>query len=154
MREECVLWNFLWGASGITPACAGRIGFDFVIVPQIEDHPRMCGKNPAQKYMCFREEGSPPHVREELACLSLAAAQLGITPACAGRIRGAFLLLPFFKDHPRMCGKNRFRTGDVTDVWGSPPRMREESGNSIFGEITFGITPAHAGRMLSLRHKP
>ena len=107
----------------------------------------MCGKNPAQKYMCFREEGSPPHVREELACLSLAAAQLGITPACAGRIRGAFLLLPFFKDHPRMCGKNRFRTGDVTDVWGSPPHVREEFKNVSTGQFEYGITPAHAGRI-------
>ena len=91
--------------------------------------------------------GSPPHVREELACLSLAAAQLGITPACAGRIRGAFLLLPFFKDHPRMCGKNRFRTGDVTDVWGSPPHVREEFKNVSTGQFEYGITPAHAGRI-------
>ena len=86
----------------------------------------MCGKNVFYGISYGAPPGSPPHVREELACLSLAAAQLGITPACAGRIRGAFLLLPFFKDHPRMCGKNIFYPIAYSTPPGSPPHVREE----------------------------
>ena len=70
-----------------------------------------------------------------------------ITPACAGRIGLTLLYGGDDRDHPRMCGKNRFRTGDVTDVWGSPPHVREEFKNVSTGQFEYGITPAHAGRI-------
>ena len=91
--------------------------------------------------------GSPPHVREEFDRSGRYRRYDRITPACAGRIGLTLLYGGDDRDHPRMCGKNRFRTGDVTDVWGSPPHVREEFKNVSTGQFEYGITPAHAGRI-------
>ncbi len=127
MREESIL------ASGV--------GTDRV------DHPRMCGKNLRQFRLYVVVQGSPPHVREESDTEVVKLAEERITPACAGRIRRRSICVLERRDHPRMCGKNRFRTGDVTDVWGSPPHVREEFKNVSTGQFEYGITPAHAGRI-------
>ena len=107
----------------------------------------MCGKNVFYGISYGAPPGSPPHVREELPFELRTEQRFGITPACAGRIRGAFLLLPFFKDHPRMCGKNRTHIVVRGRRQGSPPHVREESLPNRRRHRRMGITPACAGRI-------
>ena len=69
----------------ITPACAGRtteMKFELV---DLEDHPRVCGKNPNTKVFAPVILGSPPRVREELITQAPEPIFVRITPACAGR---------------------------------------------------------------------
>ena len=131
MREECVLWNFLWGASGITPACAGRIGLTLLYGGDDRDHPRMCGKNRFRTGDVTDVWGSPPRMREESSHRRPKRGRRRITPAHAGRI----VLQPRFyfspQDHPRACGKN--------------------AGHEWALDNGYRITPAHAGRIPFIR---
>ena len=77
--------------------------------------------------------GSPPHMRGKGRGPLDALGDQGITPAYAGKRKGAHELWQKLKDHPRICGEKH--------VGG---RVR------IFGE---GITPAYAGKRLG-RCKP
>ena len=70
--------------------------------------------------------GSPPHMRGKGRGPLDALGDQGITPAYAGKRKGAHELWQKLKDHPRICGEKH--------VGG---RVR------IFGE---GITPAYAGK--------
>ena len=101
--KGCVLAGRV-GAQGITPACAGKSGFNSHPYPVSWDHPRMCG----EKGITFRNampyEGSPPHVR-------------GKVPIFPGYICDQ-------KDHPRMCGEKAFSHSSGDGSKGSPPHVR------------------------------
>ena len=87
---------------GITPACAGKTQ-DFRIADhRREDHPRMCGKDPADAAGLSAKAGSPPHVRERRPAVDEKTTDMRITPACAGKtvmdpFIFALLRLPTFK---------------------------------------------------------
>ena len=67
----------------------------------------MCGKNQNAKVVSSILLGSPPHVREKLANTAKHSRKLRITPACAGKTLVDLSAKPLYRDHPRMCGKNR-----------------------------------------------
>ena len=73
-------------------------------------------------------------------------ADIGITPAHAGKrsIRFDSLFLPW--DHPRACGEKKIRLDIVRREQGSPPRMRGKERVLAFWRHHHGITPAHAGK--------
>ena len=48
---------------GITPAPAGNSLLSFCFIPLIEDHPRACGEQKADKSRLFWPKGSPPRLR-------------------------------------------------------------------------------------------
>ena len=50
----------------ITPACAGKIGYNQSPNGKSRDHPRVCGKNVVQNTSLKKIWGSPPRVREKL----------------------------------------------------------------------------------------
>ena len=52
--------------TGITPACAGKIGYNQSPNGKSRDHPRVCGKNRLAKNIARAVVGSPPRVREKL----------------------------------------------------------------------------------------
>ena len=51
-------------------------------------------------------------------------AELGITPADAGKTDGGGMTMTAKEDHPRGCGENVVQQGKRLEPKGSPPRMR------------------------------
>ena len=135
-------------ASRITPACAGKSGCAQGSVRGQRDHPRMRGEKPyhADGELC--RMGSPPHARGKDVRKILQRADIGITPACAGKRINQFISHFYIKDHPRMRGEKCRIMAMRTESWGSPPHARgKEYGEKIpYGEL--GITPACAGKSL------
>ena len=136
---------------GITPACAGKTTWRRNHGNVFEDHPRMCGENYDLAVLYRFRLGSPPHVRGKLSMIGAVAFRSGITPACAGKTLTISLASTLSKDHPRMCGENLVGNLELTRKTGSPPHVRgklEMSGSAVTKQ---GITPACAGKTVSMR---
>ena len=108
----------------ITPACAGN---RFCCIRRQQgqrDHPRVCGEQTPARSPVWGMPGSPPRVRGTANALSRGYAAARITPACAGNSCGGKVIVPYGKDHPRVCGEQK-KTMAVS-CWGrgSPPRVR------------------------------
>ena len=75
-----------------------------------------------------------------------APADLGITPAYAGKrvIRSSFHKL--FQDHPRLCGEKQHFFYFLVYTGGSPPPMRGKASCDRAGAFHKRITPAYAGK--------
>ena len=73
-------------------------------------------------------------------------ANVGITPAYAGKRSIAFDHVFSLQDHPRLCGEKPFHTLEKYVLTGSPPPMRgkENLDSTIF--LMNRITPAYAGK--------
>ena len=75
----------------------------------------------------------------------------GITPAYAGKSRFRVLNVLPDGDHPRVCGEKSIAyLGDFFNP-GSPPRMRGKGAVTICCVIHYGITPAYAGKSLTIQ---
>ena len=70
---------------GITPACAGKREKRVEKIPQIWDHPRVCGEKIRVASPRITQRGSPPRVRGKVADMRAAGINPRITPACAGK---------------------------------------------------------------------
>ena len=109
----------------------------------------MCG----EKTPCFStwqtRLGSPPRVRGKVVFKVARVQSPGITPACAGKRRRAFLHGRPGWDHPRVCGEKSFSKSPASSRRGSPPRVRGKGGIGIYSTFTHGITPACAGKSCS-----
>ena len=73
-------------------------------------------------------------------------AELGITPADAGKTVPAAAVPDRREDHPRGCGENDGLTFAELSEEGSPPRMRGKHFNDGKLYEFRGITPADAGK--------
>ena len=71
----------------ITPACAGKTGYNSSSEKTSKDHPRVCGKNFRALKCPHHVEGSPPRMREKLSPHVRRSKVIGITPAYAGKTR-------------------------------------------------------------------
>ena len=74
-----------------------------------------------------------------------------ITPADAGKTFFNNVNRKCYQDHPRGCGENMRYIICVMTVKGSPPRMRGKLFCTIVSAAVGGITPADAGKTLSLK---
>ena len=72
----------------ITPACAGKSLDDILYLPQLRDHPRVCGEKWLEVQKTMLEMESPPRVRGKGEECGEVHFQTGITPACAGKSCG------------------------------------------------------------------
>ena len=146
VREK--LWNAIGCVSryGITPACAGKTISSPTLTLSYWDHPRVCGKNFVPSGSPDSRAGSPPRVREKRHCGWNYQEFLGITPACAGKTSLLVSQQLTLWDHPRVCGKNRYKIIILFYLFGSPPRVREKPVPSPTLAPGFGITPACAGK--------
>ena len=72
-------------ASRITPAGAGKTALAAYGRMLSRDHPRRCGENRESLNYATRDIGSPPQVRGKHATTQFSVANLGITPAGAGK---------------------------------------------------------------------
>ena len=132
VREKLLHFTMDSMKTRITPACAGKTQSVPSSLRRPRDHPRVCGKNALMLGIVLTTIGSPPRVREKLACIWNLKIVLGITPACAGKTSPEIADLAFSKDHPRVCGKNLNREMNNEDGTGSPPRVREKQGCSDY----------------------
>ena len=131
---------------GITPACAGKS-----LSPAPEkalpgDHPRMCG----EKFNCNpgspQHWGSPPHMRGKAKIFRRWSAEMGITPAYAGKSARILKRRTEKRDHPRVCGEKAVCSAVARQRLGSPPRMRGKASCVWIFARLIGITPACAGK--------
>ena len=75
---------------------------------------------------------------------------LRITPACAGKTFSGYLYPTLSSDHPRVCGENDDEEDDEDLHLGSPPRVRGKPGGVLMASKEERITPACAGKTLSV----
>ena len=74
----------------------------------------------------------------------------GITPAYAGKRLPIFGKERGAEDHPRVCGEKPRSSAHTRPAKGSPPRMRGKASSRRRIGAAVGITPAYAGKSLSL----
>ena len=110
----------------------------------------MCGENRAGKSENPQLRGSPPRVRGKPFYKPLSGDDERITPACAGKTRLNTDLVLAAKDHPRVCGENYAVIQLAIGKLGSPPRVRGKLKGLINDGVAQRITPACAGKTLSL----
>ena len=112
------------GYRGITPADAGKTYTKRETKKVGRDHPRGCGENNTISPAMQVKLGSPPRMRGKHGGAVQGAAQLGITPADAGKTPRRDTHKNQARDHPRGCGENSLfnLANDLQE--GSPPRMR------------------------------
>ena len=134
----------------ITPARAGKTHrYDCQSQP-CQDHPRPCGKDAAEAVICAALSGSPPPVRERLQSFCGSFVNLGITPARAGKTCQRLRTRTVPRDHPRPCGKDSRTEEHCRNERGSPPPVRERPCSHRFPPHRPRITPARAGKTLSI----
>ena len=110
----------------ITPAYAGKsVAFSFCLL-LVQDHPRLCGEKLDYVLTVINFQGSPPPMRGKGGVNVKFSAQLGITPAYAGKRSAGDC--PMYRpwDHPRLCGEKR----NAKEI----------------AHLLHGITPAYAGK--------
>ena len=130
---------------GIIPACAGSTACRSPVIRLEWDHPRMCGEHIALWQCRLWQEGSSPHVRGAPAEQTSVCRTRWIIPACAGSTRRKLMDVCHAKDHPRMCGEHKGRSGIQGRHRGSSPHVRGAPLLSALPSRVRGIIPACAG---------
>ena len=144
------------GATGITPADAGKTVPVCLRKQQPQDHPRGCGENQDVPATSRKTAGSPPRMRGKPSLYASANNSPRITPADAGKTPQKAAMKLMGKDHPRGCGENYCIAFNSVDLPGSPPRMRGKLYGRGLQRHGDRITPADAGKTLkrSFRNQP
>ncbi len=147
LHEDCAI-------TGITPAGAGKTRRCCAHRPKFQDHPRRCGENGLDRRRDPSGIGSPPQVRGKLRARCRLHDINRITPAGAGKTLKQKRQYAVNEDHPRRCGENISDPACCSSIKGSPPQVRGKPERNISGRSGFGITPAGAGKTLSLFFPP
>ena len=112
----------------------------------VEDHPRVCGEKQLDRNRPGWPIGSPPRMRGKGLAGVENAADVGITPAYAGKSVTDIVAKRVDRDHPRVCGEKWCSMFQYSPEMGSPPRMRGKVGNVEPVGLDDRITPAYAGK--------
>ena len=150
VRGKGIVHVFVPEKLGITPAYAGKSRGQSRNCTNTEDHPRVCGEKAKAFYMKPLEEGSPPRMRGKAVVILLCVATFRITPAYAGKSCHPHLKKALPGDHPRVCGEKYSLALFLGLHRGSPPRMRGKVDVFFTFVIPGRITPAYAGKRISL----
>ena len=94
--------------------------------------------------------GSHPPMRGKAWYDNDTTAHWRITPAHAGKSHKDGIILLWSRDHPRPCGEKQNISSGVGDNSGSPPPMQGKAPFITLNDFNGRITPAHAGKRLSL----
>ena len=132
----------------IPPADAGTRHMGINGLPYATDHPRGCGDKNYFSINFYWFIGSPPRMRGQVIPPGLSLSRCWITPADAGTSCHNQATVTFLGDHPRGCGDKFVAAVSWESPTGSPPRMRGQGPESIFGILLHRITPADAGTRL------
>ena len=134
----------------ITPAWAGKRRSGFVLAPAPTDHPRVGGEKPEWTSLEEIERGSPPRGRGKARLLTFGQRPSRLTPAWAGKRGRAVGKVGHRGDHPRAGGEKHWMMILVLEPVGSPPRGRGKAGRRRIGGQAVWITPAWAGKSLTI----
>ncbi len=138
----------------ITPACAGKSRHRRRSPARVKDHPRVCGEKELCALAGMAEAGSPPRVRGKALLFYHLIANVGITPACAGKRMLRRCSRARRRDHPRVCGEKDRGEAVAYYAMGSPPRVRGKGPRRGRRLLRDGITPACAGKRTAARPSP
>ena len=94
---------------------------------------------------------SPPRMRGKVPVCCPEHRKVRITPACAGKSGPCPDRGPPAEDHPRVCGEKHLYGAKFETKGTSPPRVRGKAKIRHFSVSSRRITPAYAGKSLSLR---
>ena len=146
MRGKLYSKSHSASSSRITPADAGKTGYDNTFAVATPDHPRGCGENIDSKRLNRDKLGSPPRMRGKRSVSHHLRCEARITPADAGKTRRKLSMHGIGWDHPRGCGENDLPATAAYRMRGSPPRMRGKPLNARKAVAVRRITPADAGK--------
>ena len=138
--------------TGITPAYAGKSQTEFCGTTSKRDHPRVCGEKSERGGLRMPRPGSPPRMRGKGFPGPLGNIMQRITPAYAGKSFSCDLRRRTSTDHPRVCGEKATQKLFLSQVIGSPPRMRGKAVYPVRSRVHTRITPAYAGKRLKKSH--
>ena len=150
MRGKVASPSACMAVLGITPAHAGKSLRIAIGQPLYQDHPRPCGEKSTTFAPGFALRGSPPPMWGKVNAISSPGRKPGITPAHAGKRSRTLLRVNAIRDHPRPCGEKGSDCTLGDGCTGSPPPMRGKETARKIGRRLYGITPAHAGKSLSI----
>ena len=85
MRGKAIDIGPIHGELGITPAYAGKSCRPEAAVPDLRDHPRVCGEKKVMRGAKDKRMGSPPRMRGKGIRLAFRLCTQRITPAYAGK---------------------------------------------------------------------
>ena len=139
--------------SRITPAWAGKRVSGWWTLSRQQDHPRVGGEKSFGLISCAYVRGSPPRGRGKGILRFVHHLFLRITPAWAGKSSRPGLLFEIPRDHPRVGGEKPGGPGYAYNDRGSPPRGRGKEPERFFGLVSYGITPAWAGKRSHRYHR-
>ncbi len=145
MRETQLSHLNVYPMFRITPAYAGNTHYNTNERLVSWDHPRVCGKHAYLIPYRNHGKGSPPRMRETPVLLINSLSPYRITPAYAGNTQHSKRDRNRPEDHPRVCGKHKYKKTGKSTRRGSPPRMRETRLITFSAMLFLRITPAYAG---------
>ncbi len=146
-------WPRPWAThltQGSPPHMRGKVWIRSPMILLFWDHPRVCGEKKSSTNAVFGPLGSPPRMRGKEPIPLCTTRTVGITPAYAGKSRFCPSSHSTSWDHPRVCGEKTTAAEPLVGVGGSPPRMRGKVLQPIRPLDHLGITPAYAGKSVSL----
>ena len=147
-RGKASAFCFFWMCFRITPAYTGkRRSFDRPCNLR-EDHPRIHVEKKSKKYGQSVYIGSPPHTRGKVAVYCCQDMRHRITPAYTGKSFRSIALFIIVKDHPRIHGEKKLKTGCGSQKLGSPPHTRGKVEFLCVFFKVLRITPAYTGKSI------
>ena len=132
-------------ACRIIPARAGNAGVVTRWTCASPDHPRACGERIPREQRHASLIGSSPRVRGTRTRTTSPSDVLRIIPARAGNASGSTGAASRPPDHPRACGERLDRDREVTERFGSSPRVRGTPWPRLRSPAWPRIIPARAG---------
>ena len=150
MRGKVAFCVFFGYCTWITPAYAGKSESAGHHPGQHWDHPRVCGEKRCIIHIFHHYIGSPPRMRGKDTSKNPTDKGARITPAYAGKSATAAARRLGYGDHPRVCGEKPLLRYSGSAGQGSPPRMRGKELALDDPETGDRITPAYAGKSLSI----
>ncbi len=149
-RGRFVWPNRVSAAVGNTPAYAGKMSLDSVLIPNRREHPRLRGEDVFSVLKRLMSLGTPPPTRGRFIEKYSSVKLPGNTPAYAGKMLYCGDYFSLLWEHPRLRGEDVGAVAFNADGPGTPPPTRGRYFGLSRGSGEPGNTPAYAGKICSI----
>ena len=130
----------------LIPACAGKTSPPSSPPSKAWAHPRVCGENQKWSVVRVARLGSSPRVRGKRGRSAMPVSTGRLIPACAGKTARTATTRARQRAHPRVCGENSIQIQEMSDMFGSSPRVRGKHGFRDCAVDAARLIPACAGK--------